>query len=99
MLFVFWMCFHIVLGLFRERQQLLLENLAFRQQLHVLRRSVCKPRLGATDRFFWTVLRRFWSGWREYFFWSVGRLSSVGTATDIGSSGEGELAVRADALA
>ena len=63
MLVVFWMCFHIVIGLFRDRQQLLLENLALRQQIHVLRRSVRKPRLRATDRFFWTVLRRFWSGW------------------------------------
>jgi transposase InsO family protein len=65
MFVLFWVCFYTVLRLFRSRRRLLLENLALRQQLLVLKRSVRKPRLRATDRFFWIVLRRFWSGWNK----------------------------------
>ena len=60
-----WMCFDTVLRLFRSRRRLLLENLALRQQLLVLKRSIRKPRLRATDRFFWIVFRRFWNGWNK----------------------------------
>jgi hypothetical protein len=62
---LFWICFHTVLRLFHSRRRLLLENLALRQQLLVLKRSGRKPRLHTTDRFFRIVLRRFWSGWNK----------------------------------
>lgn len=44
---------------------LALENVALRQQVAVLRRSVPRPRPRAHDRIFWVILRRIWSGWRD----------------------------------
>ena len=52
-----------VIRFFSSRRDLLLENLALRQQLAVLKRRHSHPRLGLTDRLFWVILRRFWSGW------------------------------------
>jgi putative transposase len=49
----------------RSRRNLLLENLALRQQLAVLRTRHPQPRLAAPDRLFWLVLRRFWPEWRQ----------------------------------
>jgi hypothetical protein len=49
----------------RSRRDLLLENLALRQQLAVLAASRPRPRLTAYDRVFWVILRRFWSEWRR----------------------------------
>lgn len=47
-----------------SRRDLLLENLALRQQLAAMTRRHPPPRLAASDRIFWVVLRRFWSGWK-----------------------------------
>jgi hypothetical protein len=47
------------------RGQLALENLALRQQLAVLRRSVPRPRLRPWDRLFWAWLSRYWGGWKD----------------------------------
>ena len=44
---------------------LVLENLALRQQLAVLQRSVKRPRLRPRDRAFWVVLSRVWSNCRS----------------------------------
>ena len=44
---------------------LVLENLALRQQLAVLQRSVKRPRLRRRDRAFWVLLSRIWSNWRS----------------------------------
>ena len=49
----------------RSRRSLLLENAALRQQLVVALGSHGRPRLRATDRAFWVLLRRGWSGWRD----------------------------------
>lgn len=54
-----------LLRCFRSRRSLLLENLALRQQLVVLKRKHPRPRLTAMDKFFWVLLKRFWSGWKE----------------------------------
>jgi putative transposase len=48
-----------------SRRDLLLENLALRQQLGVLKQRHPQPRFAATDRLFWVILRRFWSGWKQ----------------------------------
>src|ERR1700694_3457496 len=45
--------------------QLILENLALRQQLAVLRRTVRRPRLRPWDRVFWVCLSRRWAGWKD----------------------------------
>jgi len=47
---------------FRSRRELLLENLALRQQLATLAGRQ-RPRLGSADRIFWVALRRLWAGW------------------------------------
>jgi putative transposase len=44
---------------------LIAENLALRQQLAVLQRSVRRPRLRRRDRLFWTLLSRCWAGWQD----------------------------------
>src|SRR3954453_18238819 len=46
--------------------QLRLENLAWRQQLAVLRRSAPQRlKLTSVDRLFWVWLRRVWSDWKS----------------------------------
>jgi putative transposase len=55
----------ISVRLFRSRRDLLLENLALRQQLAVLRARHPQPRFSTPDRLFWVVLRRVWSGWKR----------------------------------
>jgi putative transposase len=42
-----------------------LENLALRQQLAVLTRTVKRPRLRSTDRLFWILLAKGWQDWRS----------------------------------
>src|SRR5271170_3887950 len=54
-----------LLRLFRSRGSLVLENLALRQQLTVLKRQHRRPRLGIFDKIFWVVARRLWSGWKH----------------------------------
>ena len=52
-------------AVFRTRRQLVLENLALRQQLSVFRATSRRPALTDLDRAFWTLLRRRWSDWRR----------------------------------
>ena len=54
-----------VLAALRPRANLVLENLALRQQLSILRRSTRRPRLRPLDRAFWVVLSRTWSRWAD----------------------------------
>ena len=49
----------------RTRRALALENLALRHQLAVLQRTAPRPRLRPSDRLFWVLLARLWSGWAE----------------------------------
>ena len=41
-----------------------LENVALRQQLSVLRRTVRRPHLRTSDRLFWVLLATAWQDWR-----------------------------------
>src|ERR1700722_5865923 len=50
---------------FRSRRDLVLENLALRQQLSVLERRHPRPRIAAADKLFWVMLRRLWAGWKS----------------------------------
>src|SRR6266478_6926654 len=59
------LCLGTLVRLLRARRSLLLENLALRQQLAVLKRRHPRPRLGLLDKLFWVVVRRFWSGWQQ----------------------------------
>jgi hypothetical protein len=51
----------LLLRCVQSRRSLLLENLALRQQLAVLKRKHPGPRIGAVDKIFWLLARRFWS--------------------------------------
>ena len=48
-----------------SRSDLLLENLALRQQLAILTAKRRRPRMRSADRLFWLALRRFWPRWQE----------------------------------
>jgi putative transposase len=59
----------LLLGLFwrvsHSRYDLLLENLALRQQLLTLKRRKPRPRLAPLDRLFWVVAKRLWPKWKQ----------------------------------
>ena len=48
-----------------SRRNLLLENLALRQQLCLVKEQNPHVRFAAPDKLFWVILRRFWSGWKR----------------------------------
>lgn len=52
-------------GILSDKAELAAENIALRQQLAVLRRSVKRPKLKNSDRLFWAWLSRLWSKWRS----------------------------------
>lgn len=52
-------------SLFLPAAVLRLENLALRQQLAILKQQRKRPALLASDRFFWAMLSRIWSGWKS----------------------------------
>src|ERR1039457_3238099 len=54
-----------VVSAFRSREDLILENLALRQQLLALYSQRPRRRLTASHKLFWVVLRRLWAGWKE----------------------------------
>src|SRR6202162_167647 len=60
-----FLLFGALAGMFRSRRHLVLENLALRQQLTVLKRRRPRPILGLFDKLFWVVARRIWSGWKQ----------------------------------
>ena len=49
----------------RNQRSLVFENLALRHQLAVLQRTAPRPRLRRSDRLFWVLLSRLWSGWAD----------------------------------
>src|SRR4051812_18971440 len=49
----------------QSRRELVLENLALRQQLAVLGRRAKRPELTCTDRAFWVGLARLWHRWQS----------------------------------
>jgi len=48
----------------RGHQELVLENIALRQQLRTLQRTARRPRLQPRDRVFWILLANTWRRWR-----------------------------------
>src|SRR6267143_1220259 len=59
------LCLGTLVRILRARGSLLLENLALRQQLAVLKRGHPRRRLDLLDKLFWVAVRRFWSGWQQ----------------------------------
>ncbi len=48
----------------RPHRELILQNLALRQQLAVFNHRYPRPRLKESDRLFWVLLSRSWCNWR-----------------------------------
>jgi putative transposase len=46
----------------------MVETLALRQQLAVLKRKHPRPKLGPLDKLFWVLARHFWCQWKEVLF-------------------------------
>ena len=53
-----------IIRAFHSRQDLILENLALRQQVLALHVKRPHRRLTAMRKLFWVALRRLWSGWK-----------------------------------
>lgn len=51
--------------IFRSKHDIVLENLALRQQLVVQQRSIKRPKIKNSDRIFWIWMVRFWNNWRS----------------------------------
>jgi transposase InsO family protein len=65
MLHLLRLLFVVAARSFRPRRDLLLENLALRQQLGALKGRRPQIRLAASDKLFWVMLRRLWPGWKQ----------------------------------
>src|SRR5260370_25703421 len=59
------LCLGTLVRLLGARRSLLLENLALRQHLAVLKRRRPRPRLDPLDKLLWVAVRRFWSRWPQ----------------------------------
>jgi len=57
--------FRTLISALGPQRDLALENLALRQQIAVLQRSVKRPRLKKIDRVFWAFLSKVWNDWTE----------------------------------
>ena len=53
-------------ALVADRNRLALENLALRQQLHVLKRSVKRAKVDDSDRVFWVLIQRLCRQWKDH---------------------------------
>ena len=56
----------IFVSAFKRRRALILENLALRQQVVLLKRSVIRPRVTVSDRIFWSVFAHNVEEWRKH---------------------------------
>lgn len=54
-----------IIDSFRARQNLILEDLALRQQLLPLHGKRPRRRLSIVNKLFWVTLLRVWSGWKQ----------------------------------
>src|SRR5258708_32280200 len=59
------LCVGLLARCFRSRRRLLLEYLALRQQLAVLKRRQARPKLSPFDKLFWVLACRFWTDWKR----------------------------------
>ncbi len=53
----------VVRAMWRRRADLVMENLALRQQVIALKKERPRPLLGDIDRGFWVALRSSWPAW------------------------------------
>ncbi len=74
---------------FRSRQDLILENLALRQQLIALHAKRPRRRLSARQKLLWVVLRQLWQGWKKPLALVHRELWSSGIVPGLGCIGSG----------
>ena len=55
----------LVRAVFKPKAELVVENLALRQQVAVLKEKRPRPKLTDADRLFWVLLRRLWPKWSQ----------------------------------
>jgi transposase InsO family protein len=55
----------LLLAGLQSRRSLVLENLALRHQVEVLKRNAKRPHITNRDRALWVILSRIWSDWRR----------------------------------
>jgi len=55
----------IVASVFKDRADLVAENVALRHQLSCFVHRGPRPKLRPVDRAFWALLSRVWDGWRD----------------------------------
>jgi hypothetical protein len=66
-----------LLALFKSQRQLILENLALKQQVAMLRQSVKRPRATPAEKIFWILFSRYVESWRRILFGLVhGRIAN-----------------------
>src|SRR5438309_8794889 len=65
MLRLFLLLFGSFRAALRSRADLVIENLALRQQLAVLAHTGRRGRVTGADRLFWVTLRRLWARWSD----------------------------------
>ena len=65
MLRIIWIVIRTLVSALRSRRELVLENLALRQQLAAFQSRGKLPSIRPADRAFWIVLRRFWARWAD----------------------------------
>ena len=46
-------------------RNLVIENLALRQQLAIMKRHIKRPAIRARDRIFWVIVSNLWKGWKN----------------------------------
>ena len=63
LMFLATLSVHALRAMFRTREDLLIENLALRQQVAALKKERPRPILDDVDRAFWVALRASWPGW------------------------------------
>ena len=56
---------NLAIATFKSRDDLVLENLALRQQIEILQRTGRRPKATMADRAFWVTLSKVWSKWRD----------------------------------
>lgn len=60
-----WLAFRSLVRLFRDRRDLILENIVLRQQLVVLKRRHPRPALHLFDKLFWATVSWLWPQWKQ----------------------------------
>ena len=63
LIFLVTLCVYALRAVFRTRRELLIENLALKQQVAALKKKRPRPVLDDVDRAFWIALRTAWPGW------------------------------------